>query len=96
MIKEIVDKQVYELKKLWTNKRQLAFQLLNLGMIVFSALMIWKGLMFITMVSFAVVDILFIHRSQCIHTHGVSYIYIVRESCCGGVEWFDGAGLSER
>lgn len=48
MIKEIIDKQIYELKKLWANKRQLTFQVLNLAMIVFSALMIWKGLMFLT------------------------------------------------
>jgi signal peptidase len=50
MIKDMVDKQVIELKKLWTNKRQLTFQVLNLAMIVFSALMIWKGLMFVTKV----------------------------------------------
>jgi signal peptidase I len=48
MIKDIFDKQVFELKKLWANKRQLTFQVLNLAMIVFSALMIWKGLMFVT------------------------------------------------
>eukprot|EP00035_Acanthoeca_spectabilis_P021647 m.439349 g.439349 ORF g.439349 m.439349 type:complete len:199 (+) comp18375_c0_seq1:98-694(+) len=30
------------------NKRQLAFQVLNFGMIIFSALMIWKGLMCFT------------------------------------------------
>jgi len=48
MLKEIMDKQIFELKKLWSNKRQLLFQLLNLAMIVFSALMIWKGLMFVT------------------------------------------------
>jgi len=29
---------------LWTNKHRLATQVLNLGMIVFSALMIWKGM----------------------------------------------------
>jgi signal peptidase len=51
MIKDMIDKQVLELKKLWSNKRQLTFQLLNLAMIVFSALMIWKGLMFATKVS---------------------------------------------
>lgn len=45
---EIVTNQVNELKKLWKNKRQLSFQALNLAMIVFSALMIWKGLMFVT------------------------------------------------
>mmetsp|Transcript_10619 Transcript_10619/g.15759 ORF Transcript_10619/g.15759 Transcript_10619/m.15759 type:complete len:185 (-) Transcript_10619:58-612(-) len=48
MIKDMIDKQILELKKLWANKRQLTFQLLNLAMIVFSALMIWKGLMFTT------------------------------------------------
>jgi len=48
MFKDIIDKQIFELKKLWGNKRQLTFQVLNLAMIVFSALMIWKGLMFIT------------------------------------------------
>jgi hypothetical protein len=52
MIKDMIDKQVVELKKLWANKRQLLFQLLNLAMIVFSALMIWKGLMFLTKVRF--------------------------------------------
>lgn len=45
---EFVDKQVEELKKLWSNKRQLAFQGLNLAMIVLSALMIWKSLMVVT------------------------------------------------
>lgn len=40
--------QVFELKKLWRNKRELTFQVLNLAMIVFSALMIWKGLMVVT------------------------------------------------
>eukprot|EP00518_Triparma_eleuthera_P005758 CAMPEP_0182464420 /NCGR_PEP_ID=MMETSP1319-20130603/8625_1 /TAXON_ID=172717 /ORGANISM="Bolidomonas pacifica, Strain RCC208" /LENGTH=184 /DNA_ID=CAMNT_0024664063 /DNA_START=168 /DNA_END=722 /DNA_ORIENTATION=- len=48
MIKDAVNKQVIELKKLWDNKADLTFQLLNLAMIVFSALMIWKGLMFLT------------------------------------------------
>ena len=50
MIKDMFDKQVVELKKLWANKRQLLFQLLNLAMIVFSALMIWKALMCYTKV----------------------------------------------
>lgn len=45
---DIVKSQVVELKKLWKNKRQLLFQALNLAMIVFSALMIWKGLMVLT------------------------------------------------
>ena len=55
MIKDMIDKQVLELKKLWANKRQLTFQLLNLAMIVFSALMIWKGLMFLTKVMMMIV-----------------------------------------
>mmetsp|Transcript_26934 Transcript_26934/g.45054 ORF Transcript_26934/g.45054 Transcript_26934/m.45054 type:complete len:183 (-) Transcript_26934:533-1081(-) len=45
---DIVKSQAMELKKLWSNKRQLSFQALNLAMIVFSALMIWKGLMVVT------------------------------------------------
>ncbi|CAM9847763.1 unnamed protein product [Choristocarpus tenellus] len=45
---EVVERQIDELKKLWSNKRQLAFQALNLAMIVLSALMIWKSLMVIT------------------------------------------------
>ena len=45
---EIVEDQMAELKKLWKNKRLLLHQGLNLAMIVFSALMIWKGLMFLT------------------------------------------------
>jgi signal peptidase len=49
-VRDTIDKQVHELKKLWANKRMLTFQLLNLAMIVFSALMIWKGLMFVTKV----------------------------------------------
>lgn len=44
----LVEEQVAALKKLWANKRQLAFQGLNLAMIVFSALMIWKSLMVVT------------------------------------------------
>lgn len=43
-----VQSQKTELKKLWKNKRNLAFQGLNLAMIVLSALMIWKGLMVAT------------------------------------------------
>ncbi len=45
---DMVRSQGQELKKLWKNKRQLSFQVLNLAMIVFSALMIWKGLMVVT------------------------------------------------
>jgi signal peptidase len=47
-----------ELKKLWSNKRMLMFQALNLAMIVFSALMIWKGLMVVTMSESPVVVVL--------------------------------------
>ena len=50
--------QKVELKKLWKNKRNLAFQGLNLAMIVFSALMIWKGLMFVTLSESPVVVVL--------------------------------------
>lgn len=39
---QMIEKQINELKKLWGNKRQFLFQALNLAMIVFSALMIWK------------------------------------------------------
>ncbi|CAK9111965.1 Signal peptidase complex catalytic subunit SEC11C (Microsomal signal peptidase 21 kDa subunit) (SPase 21 kDa subunit) (SEC11 homolog C) (SEC11-like protein 3) (SPC21) [Durusdinium trenchii] len=45
---DIVTDQLVQLKALWKNKRALAFQALNLGMIVFSALMIWKSLMVYT------------------------------------------------
>jgi signal peptidase len=40
--------QVKEIKKLWKNKRSLLLQGLNLALIVFSALMIWKFLMVTT------------------------------------------------
>jgi len=45
---EVVNNQVGELKKLWKNKRALSYQVLNLAMIVFSALMIWKSLIVVT------------------------------------------------
>ena len=44
----LIDNQQGELRKLWANKRLFVFQSLNLAMIVFSALMIWKSLMFVT------------------------------------------------
>ena len=47
-IRTLFNDQIDSLKSLWANKRQLTFQGLNLAMVVFSALMIWKGLMFIT------------------------------------------------
>jgi len=40
--------ELAQLKALWKNKRQLAFQAFNLAMIVFTALMLWKGLMVYT------------------------------------------------
>lgn len=56
--KGIVQDQVDELKELWRNKRQLTFQGLNLAMIVFSALMIWKSLMVYTQSESPVVVVL--------------------------------------
>jgi signal peptidase len=50
--------QVVLLRRLWRNKRFLAFQALNLAMIVLSALMIWKGLMALTMSESPVVVVL--------------------------------------
>ena len=47
-LRQQVLQQVTALKGLWGNKRQLIFQALNLAMIVFSALMIWKSLWVIT------------------------------------------------
>lgn len=46
--KRFYREQVQELRKLWYNKRKLGFQILNLAMIVFSALMMWKSLMVLT------------------------------------------------
>jgi len=90
MIKDMFDKQVIELKKLWQNKRQLLFQLLNLAMIVFSALMIWKGLMVATKSESPVVvvlsgsmepafqrgDILFLNNS--VHRVGVGDVVVFK------------------
>ena len=45
---QTVREQVEALRYLWSHKRQLLFQALNLGMVVLSALMIWKFLMFVT------------------------------------------------
>lgn len=47
-MKEIIAKQMLELQKLGANKRRLAYQMFNLALIVFSVLMIWKGLMVVT------------------------------------------------
>ena len=44
----VVQEQIDALQGLWYNKRQLTFQGLNLAMIVFSALMIWKSLIVYT------------------------------------------------
>lgn len=45
---DAIQSQKVELKKLWKHKRQFTFQILNLAMVVFSALMIWKTLMYAT------------------------------------------------
>ncbi|CAK4200494.1 unnamed protein product [Aphanomyces euteiches] len=47
-MKKLVEQQVEEVRRLWKNKRQLTHQFLNLGMVIISALMIWKGLMGLT------------------------------------------------
>lgn len=62
--KDSVDENVLALRLLWANKRQLAFQILNLAMIVFSALMIWKGLMVITKSESPVVVVLRCARAR--------------------------------
>ena len=63
-LRQQVLQQVTALKGLWGNKRQLIFQALNLAMIVFSALMIWKSLMVITKSESPVVVVL-----RCAHPH---------------------------
>jgi len=45
---QTVREQIEALRYLWSHKRQLLFQALNLGMVVLSALMIWKFLIFMT------------------------------------------------
>ena len=65
--------QKVELKKLWKNKRQLTFQLLSLAMIVFSALMTWKTLMFVTNSESPVVVVL---RLVIIIIYVYNHIYI--------------------
>jgi signal peptidase len=57
-LKDQFDENVLALRQLWANKRALLFQLLNLSMIVFSALMIWKGLMVLTQSESPVVVVL--------------------------------------
>jgi len=57
-LQDAVAENVLALRLLWANKRQLAFQILNLAMIAFSALMIWKGLMVLTMSESPVVVVL--------------------------------------
>ena len=84
MLREVIDKQVLELKKLWANKRQLLFQCLNLAMIVFSALMIWKGLMFVTKVRGDTAGLQGVH--QMLRSFGVLWL----RSGVGGV-----VGLSQ-
>mmetsp|Transcript_20910 Transcript_20910/g.25365 ORF Transcript_20910/g.25365 Transcript_20910/m.25365 type:complete len:191 (-) Transcript_20910:1223-1795(-) len=43
-IMDMVKDQVVQIKYMWKNKRMLTFQALNLAMIIFSALILWKGL----------------------------------------------------
>ncbi len=43
-----VEKQLYALRGLWDNKRHLYYQGLTLALVVFSALMTWKGLIVLT------------------------------------------------
>lgn len=50
--------QIYELKKLWKNKRSLTRQLLTLAMVLSTALMIWKGFMAYTISESPVVVVL--------------------------------------
>lgn len=47
-LRKEANNQVIYVKELWQNKRSLAYQGLNLGMVIFSALMIWRGLMVFT------------------------------------------------
>jgi signal peptidase len=42
MLQKLVQEQINALTGLWKNKRKLSFHALNLAMIVFSALMMWK------------------------------------------------------
>jgi hypothetical protein len=107
MIRDMIDKQVLELKKLWANKRQLLFQLLNLAMIVFSALMIWKGLMFLTKVreTRSLLDLVFLQpgRLVCLcqsvfHTNNpiasISLLLLVRIPSGRRLVGFHGTRLS--
>eukprot|EP01138_Halocafeteria_seosinensis_P015348 gb/GECG01015664.1/.p1 GENE.gb/GECG01015664.1/~~gb/GECG01015664.1/.p1 ORF type:complete len:132 (+),score=5.42 gb/GECG01015664.1/:1-396(+) len=41
-IYERFTEQTEEIKRMWHNKRQLAFQGLNLGLVIITALMIWR------------------------------------------------------
>jgi len=47
-VMSLANEQVAELRALWKNKRAFAFQAMNLAMIVFSALLIWKSLILFT------------------------------------------------
>ena len=57
-VKDFLTEQKRTLQELWDNKRTLAYQVLNLAMIVLSALMIWKTLMVITLSESPVVVVL--------------------------------------
>lgn len=45
---ELIVQQVDEIKRLWKHKRQLIHQGLNLALVIISALMIWKGLTYLS------------------------------------------------
>ena len=47
-VKKIVEDQVAQLAALWRHKRALVTQVLNLALVIFSALIIWKVLMIYT------------------------------------------------
>jgi signal peptidase I len=55
---DLVKQQVDEAKRIWKNKRQLSHQILNLAMVMLTALMLWKGLMLHTQSESPVVVVL--------------------------------------
>ncbi|ETV97296.1 signal peptidase I [Aphanomyces invadans] len=57
-MQKMVAQQVEEVRRLYKNKRQLTHQFLNLGMVIISALMIWKGLMGLTVSESPIVVVL--------------------------------------
>lgn len=84
--KDFVNNQVFELKKLWKNKRQLTYQALNLAMVVFSALMIWKGLMVVTGSESPVVVVL-----RYVSVLQRARVCLLHCDDCGGISWGSGS-----